>query len=45
VLPHAKKGLLADQIDPRNHFTSAQIGTINKLFAEEFEAFGYDRIE
>ena len=45
VLPHAKKGLLADQIDPRNHFTAEQIGVINRLFSAEFDEFGYQRIE
>jgi hypothetical protein len=45
VLPHAKKGLLADQIDPRDLLSKQQIETINTLFAAEFEEYGYPRIQ
>jgi hypothetical protein len=44
TLPHAKKGLLSDQIDPRNHFTDKQISRINSLFAEEFAEYNYPRL-
>jgi hypothetical protein len=43
-LPHVKKGLLSDSLDPRAVLTPEQIGRINILFAEEFEVFGYERI-
>jgi hypothetical protein len=45
TLPHAKKGLLSDQIDPRNHFTDNQISRINSLFAEEFAEYNYPRLD
>jgi hypothetical protein len=45
AIPHAKKGILADQVDPRKHFTAKQIATINSMFAAEFEAFGYERLQ
>ncbi len=41
ALPHAKQGILANRLDPLEYFDSDQIGAINTLFAEEFEAFGY----
>lgn len=43
-LPHAKKGLLSDGLDPRAVLRADQIGRIDTLFAEEFEAFGYERL-
>jgi hypothetical protein len=43
-LPHAKKGLLSDSLDPRTILTATRIARINTLFAAEFEAFGYERI-
>lgn len=43
-LPHAKKGLMSDTLDPRAIFRRDQIDAINDVFAEEFEAFGYARI-
>ncbi|HXC55866.1 MAG TPA: hypothetical protein VNU97_11275 [Rhizomicrobium sp.] len=43
-LPHAKKGLMSDGLDPRAMLRPDQIGRINALFADEFAAFGYDRI-
>ncbi|HJW41701.1 MAG TPA: hypothetical protein VJ476_10805 [Rhizomicrobium sp.] len=43
-LPHAKKGLLSDRIDPRDILRPDQIDRINTLFADEFAAFGYERI-
>jgi hypothetical protein len=43
-LPHAKKGLLSDTLDPSAVLRRDQIDRINSLFAEEFDAFGYERI-
>jgi hypothetical protein len=43
-LPHAKKGLLSDTLDPRTVLRPDQIERINTLFAEEFEAFGHARL-
>ncbi len=45
VLPHAKKGIMADQVDHRAHFTPEQIRSINRIFAEEFEEYGYPRLD
>ena len=44
TLPHAKKGIMADQVDYREHFTPAQIQSINRIFAEEFDEYGYPRL-
>ena len=43
-LPHAKKGLLSDDLDPRDILRPDQIARIGTLFAEEFDLFGYPRI-
>jgi hypothetical protein len=43
-LPHAKKGLLSDNIDPRDILKPDAIARVNALFADEFAAFGYERI-
>jgi hypothetical protein len=43
-LPHAKKGLLSDRLDPREMLRPDQIERINALFAEEFAVFGYPMI-
>jgi hypothetical protein len=43
-LPHAKRGLLSDEIDPRDILRPDQIARIGALFAEEFDLFGYPRI-
>jgi hypothetical protein len=40
-LPHAKKGLMSDTLDPREVLRPDQIGHINRIFAEEFESFSY----
>src|SRR5262249_12307342 len=45
VLPHAKKGLMADTLDPRALLRPDQIARINDLFYEEFQAFGYPMID
>jgi hypothetical protein len=44
ALPHAKRGLLADGINPRRLLRPDQIERINAVFAEEFETFGYDML-
>lgn len=41
ALPHAKKGLMADTLDPREVLRPDQLERLNELFAEEFAAFGY----
>ena len=43
-LPHAKRGLLADTLDPRDYFSRPQLDEINELYMDEFETFGYRRI-
>jgi hypothetical protein len=43
-LPHAKKGLLSDGLDPRTVLRPDQLARINAIFADEFETFGYERI-
>jgi hypothetical protein len=43
-LPHEKKGILADDIEPRDVFSRAQIAAINDMFCDEFETFGYRRL-
>ena len=43
-LPHAKKGLMSDRFDPRDILRADQIERINKLFSDEFAAFGYARL-
>jgi hypothetical protein len=43
-LPHAKKGLMSDTLDPRAVLRPDQIERINTLFADEFEAFGHARL-
>lgn len=45
VLPHAKKGLLADTLDPRALLRPDQIVELNNLFREEFQTFGYPMID
>ncbi|HWC62382.1 MAG TPA: hypothetical protein VG501_02090 [Rhizomicrobium sp.] len=40
-LPHAKKGLMSDSLDPRTVLRTDQITRINQIFAEEFERFDY----
>jgi hypothetical protein len=43
-LPHAKKGLMANRIDPACIFRRDQLDAMNLLFAEEFDRFGYSRL-
>jgi hypothetical protein len=41
-LPHAKKGLLANNLDPRDFLNKRQLALINENFWEEFETFRYE---
>ncbi|MGD0191535.1 MAG: hypothetical protein ABSD74_12410 [Rhizomicrobium sp.] len=43
-LPHAKKGINSNTVDPKSVFTREQLDRINAVFAEEFDAFGYERL-
>ena len=43
-LPHAKKGILAEALDPRDFLDQRQITVINNMFSEEFEAFRYEQL-
>jgi hypothetical protein len=40
-LPHAKKGILSNSLDPREFFDDGELELINELFHEEFETFNY----
>ena len=40
--PHVKKGILADDLDPRLLLNRQQIRLINELFRQEFETFEYE---
>jgi hypothetical protein len=42
-LPHAKKGLMSNSFRPAEILRRDQIDTINAMFTEEFEIFGYAR--
>lgn len=44
TLPHAKPGVNANSLDPREVLRRDQLDDINRLFAEEFERFGYECI-
>jgi hypothetical protein len=43
-LPHVKKGAESNNLDPRTLFTREQLDHINDSYADEFEAFGYERL-
>ena len=43
-LPHAKKGLLSNELAVEDLFKPWHIRKINETFAEEFEQFGYEMI-
>ena len=43
-LPHLKEGLRSDTIDPREVLRRDHIDAINEIYAEEFDAFGYEMI-
>ena len=42
-LPRAKSGLMSDRLDPFEFFSKEQLRTINDVFADEFDTFGYSR--
>jgi hypothetical protein len=44
-LPQAKKGILANNLDPRDFFDKRQINLINEMFCEEFETFQYEQLQ
>lgn len=44
ALPHAKMGLLSNDLDPLSLLRRDQIDAIGAIFADEFEAFGYRRL-
>lgn len=41
TLPHAKKGILSNSVEPREFFDDSEIVLINELFREEFDTFNY----
>jgi hypothetical protein len=43
-LPYAKAGLKSDRLDPLEFFSKDQLRTINEVFADEFDTFGYSRL-
>ncbi len=43
-LPWAKWGANSNEIDPLTVFSRQELDHINVVFAEEFDAFGYDRL-
>lgn len=43
-LPHVKRGLMSNTLDPREWLSPQQIETVNELFADEFAQFGYPTI-
>lgn len=44
ALPHAKKGIMANTVDPATVFRRDQLRRINDVFAPEFQAFGYEML-
>jgi len=44
-LVHAKKGVQSDKLAPEKALRPDQIEVINRLFAEEFDRFGWERIQ
>jgi hypothetical protein len=42
-LPRAKSGLMSDRLNPLEFFSKEQLCTINDVFSEEFDTFGYSR--
>ena len=43
-LPHAKKGIGSNSIDPHSIFTREQLDKVNEMFKAEFEEFGYEML-
>ncbi len=44
TLPHAKKGRMANDLNPLEVLRHDQVAAITAIFAEEFDAFGYPRL-
>ena len=44
MLPHAKKGILANNLDPLDFLDREKIQVVNDVFREEFEAFNYQML-
>lgn len=42
-VPHAKAGFKSDRLNPIEFFSKDQLSTINDVFADEFDVFGYSR--
>jgi hypothetical protein len=40
-LPHAKRGLMSDALDPRQVLRRDQLDAMNDIYSDEFEFFGY----
>lgn len=45
TLPHAKKGILANKLDPLDYLSKNHLLKINEFFREEFDTFGYKTID
>ncbi|HVM21670.1 MAG TPA: hypothetical protein VM308_00015 [Sphingomicrobium sp.] len=43
-LVHAKKGFQSERLDPRSIMRPDQIAAVNRIFAEEFEQFGWAQL-
>jgi hypothetical protein len=43
-LPHAKRGMMSNGIDPRTVLRRDQLDAINKAYADEFDFFRYPRL-
>lgn len=43
-LPHVKKAVMANRLNPRDYLTPALIERINDEFSAEFSTFGYEKI-
>ena len=41
TLPHAKRGIFANDLNPRDLLDNRQLNSINELFQEEFDTFNY----
>ena len=44
-LQHLKKGMLSNNLDLHDVFSSEQFRILNEAFHEEFECFGYEMVE
>jgi hypothetical protein len=43
-LPHAKRGMMSNHLNPLEYLSRDQIEMVNTEFAEEFEMFGYQKL-